>query len=70
MTSEELKTFHEFIRSVYELKPEQVSKGDTIRLYKAILVQWEQAKIVDEAARAEKDRDLVLRGVKRNVFTE
>ena len=52
MQKEELKTFHEFIRSVYDLNPQPVSKGDTLRLYKAVLGHWETIKVkaIDQTA--------------------
>jgi hypothetical protein len=44
MQRTELKTYHEYIRSVYDLNPSAVSKGDTIRLYRVILSHWEEVK--------------------------
>lgn len=40
MQRSELKTFHEYLRSVYDLNPEPVSKGDTVRLYRVIVGHW------------------------------
>lgn len=41
MQRQELKTFHEYVRSVYDLDPKPVSKGDTVKLYRVILHHWE-----------------------------
>lgn len=41
MQRSELKTFQEYIRSVYDLNPQAVLKGDTIRLYRVILARWQ-----------------------------
>jgi len=40
----ELKTFQEYIRSVYDLNPQAVLKGDTIRLYRVVLARWQEVK--------------------------
>ena len=44
LEEKDVKTFSEYIRSVYELQPNNVSKGDTISLYRNIMKHWKEVK--------------------------
>lgn len=40
MNTDELSTFHEYIKSVYDLEPRAVSKGQTVRLFNSLITHW------------------------------
>jgi hypothetical protein len=62
MQRPELKTFQEYIRSIYDLNPQAVSKGDTIRLYRVVLSHWSEVKA--NLTRAEDHSTMSMNGVK------
>ena len=40
LVQEDIDTFGEFVRSVYDLDAKSITKGQAIQLYKAILFNW------------------------------
>lgn len=63
MQRPELKTFQEYIRSIYDLNPQAVSKGDTIRLYRLVLTHWAEVKA--NISRTEDHSTMSMNGVKQ-----
>jgi hypothetical protein len=47
LSEDEAKTFKEYIKSVYDLNPQPVSKGKTVRLYTHLLERWAKVKHLD-----------------------
>jgi hypothetical protein len=44
---DQAQTLKEYIKSVYDLNPQPVSKGKTVRLYRNILARWDKMRNYD-----------------------